>query len=250
MKYTDYQLKEILDKHKKWLHKERGGKRANLSGADLSDICSYGIEANLSGADLSGTYLVRVNLRGANLSGANLSGANLEQANLPDTNLSNANLSRAYLARAYLARANLSGADLSDADLSGADLSGANLSDANLSDASLYASDLAAVVMADARLLGADLSGANLDYASWPLWCGSIDVGIDKRIAAQLLYHALRAMQSCANDADVAAVLASKPCLRLANKFHRVRECGRINTTTKGENNGQQRQQKHRKPKC
>lgn len=45
--------------------------------------------------------------------------------------------------------------------------------------------------------------------------------------------YALRAMQSCANDADVAAVLSSKPCLRLANQFHRVKECGRINAPGK-----------------
>ena len=48
-------LKDILDKHQKWLNKEKGGERANLS-------C-----ANLSGANLSGA-----NLRGANLIGANI----------------------------------------------------------------------------------------------------------------------------------------------------------------------------------
>ena len=41
------ELKNILDKHLKWLRGENGGKRANLSGADLS-------RANLSRADLSG----------------------------------------------------------------------------------------------------------------------------------------------------------------------------------------------------
>ena len=48
-------LKVILDKHGKWLHKEEGGERANLSFA---------------------------NLRAANLSSANLSSANLSSANL------------------------------------------------------------------------------------------------------------------------------------------------------------------------
>ena len=51
-------LKDILDKHLKWLRGEDGGERANLSGA------------NLSGADLSWA-----NLSGADLSGANLYGA-------------------------------------------------------------------------------------------------------------------------------------------------------------------------------
>ena len=79
-----------------------------------------------------------------------------------------------------------------------------------------------------ADLTGADLTGANLDYSAWPLWCGSLKVKIDKRLAAQLMYHAMRAMQSCKDDASVAAVLASPECVALANQFHRVNECGRL----------------------
>ena len=100
------ELKAILGKHFKWLRGENGGKRADLSGADLS-------RANLSGADLS-----RANLFGANLSRADLSRADLSRADLSGANLS---------------RANLFGANLSRADLSGADLFGANLSRADLS---------------------------------------------------------------------------------------------------------------------
>ena len=59
-------LKEILDKHLKWLRNEEGGSRADLSGANLSG-------ANLSGANLSGA-----NIYWANLSGANLSRAEIE----------------------------------------------------------------------------------------------------------------------------------------------------------------------------
>ena len=87
---TNKEIKEILDKHLKWLRNEAGGSRADLSGA------------NLPGADLSGADLSGADLRGADLRGANLSGADLSGANLP-------------------------GADLSGADLSGANLSGANL---------------------------------------------------------------------------------------------------------------------------
>ena len=54
-------LKEILDKHLKWLRNEEDGERADLSGANL-----YG--ANLSRADLYG----------ANLYGANLFRAEIE----------------------------------------------------------------------------------------------------------------------------------------------------------------------------
>ena len=108
------ELKNILDKHLKWLRGEYGGKRANLSGANLS-------RADLSGADLS-----RANLSRANLSGADLPMANLFRADLSGADLSGANLSGANLFRADLSGANLSGADLSRANLSGADLSRAD----------------------------------------------------------------------------------------------------------------------------
>ena len=62
---TKKEIKEVLDKHAKWLRCEAVGSRADLSRADLS-------RADLSRADLSGA-----NLSGADLSGANLSGANL-----------------------------------------------------------------------------------------------------------------------------------------------------------------------------
>ena len=60
---TSDKIKEILEKHRKWLTDEEGGECANLSRAKLS-------RANLSEADLSW----------ANLSCANLSGANLSEA--------------------------------------------------------------------------------------------------------------------------------------------------------------------------
>ena len=161
-------IKEILEKHKKWLNGEDGGERANLCDADLSGANLRG--ANLRGADLrganlcdaylSGVDLSYANLRGANLSGAYLSGADLSDANLRGANLCDAYLSGANLRGADLSDANLSGADLSDANLSGADLSDANLSGADLSDANLSGADLR-----DANLSGADLSDANLSGA-------------------------------------------------------------------------------------
>ena len=108
------ELKNILDKHLKWLRGENGGKRADLS------------RANLSGANLFGA-----NLSWANLSWANLSGANLSWANLSRADLSWADLSWANLSRADLSWANLFGADLSWANLFGANLSGADLSGAD-----------------------------------------------------------------------------------------------------------------------
>ena len=121
----EQELKDIIDKHGKWLRSENGGSRADLSRADLSD-------ADLSNADLSRADLSDADLRGANLRGANLRGADLSGANLSGANLSSANLSDADLSRADLSNANLRGANLRGADLSGANLSGANLSSADL----------------------------------------------------------------------------------------------------------------------
>ena len=64
------ELKEILDKHLKWLENKEGGEHANLR------------DANLENADFSGT-----NLSGADFSGANLGDANLGDAYLIDANL-------------------------------------------------------------------------------------------------------------------------------------------------------------------
>ena len=125
---TKKELNEVLDKHKKWLINEDGGKRANLSGAYLSGADLS--RANLSRANLSGAYLYGADLSRANLSRANLSGANLSGANLYGANLSGADLSGAYLYGANLSGANLSGANLSRANLSRANLSGAYLSGA------------------------------------------------------------------------------------------------------------------------
>ena len=68
-------LQETLRLHKMWLDGKDGGKRADLSGANLRG-------ANLSGADLSCADLSRADLSGANLRSADLRGANLSSADL------------------------------------------------------------------------------------------------------------------------------------------------------------------------
>lgn len=84
-----------------------------------------------------------------------------------------------------------------------------------------------------ANLRGADLRGAylreavlrevNIDYSCWPLWCGSLDVKVDARIAAQLAYHFCRL--GCDDPGYIAARNA---ILDFANTFHRAEECGKL----------------------
>ena len=133
------------------------------------------------------------------------------------------NLIGADLIGADLRRANLSGADLSGADLSGANLIGADLIDANLSGANLSGADLIDANLSGANLRRANLSGANLDYSCYPLWCGSLHLKADKRLACQLAYH-LCSMQC--DDAEYIKMRNS--ILDFANQFHRVDECGTL----------------------
>jgi len=135
----------------------------------------------------------------ANLSGANLSRADLREADLREANLIGANLRGANLSRANLREANLRNADLREADLREASLIGANLIGANLREA--------------------DLRGANLDYSALPLWCGSFDVKVDKRIASQIAYH------FCRLDCDDPEFIVARNAIKdLANQFRRVKE--------------------------
>lgn len=81
-------------------------------------------------------------------------------------------------------------------------------------------------VRADLRgadLCDADLCDANLDYSVWTLWCGSLDVKVDSRIAAQLAYHFCRLQ---CDDPDF--IKARNFIIEFANKFHRVEECGKL----------------------
>ena len=139
-----------------------------------------------------------------------------EMDRLLDFNLRGADLHRANLCEADLCGANLRGADLHRANLCEADLCGANLRGADLHRANLCEADLHR-----ADLHRANLCGANIDYACWPLWCGSLGVKVDVRIARQLAYHL------CALDCDDPEYIkARNAILDFANRFHRADECG------------------------
>jgi hypothetical protein len=134
-------------------------------------------------------------------------------------------------------RANLCGADLRDADLCGANLRGANLCDAdlcganlrgaNLCDADLCGANLRGANLCDADLCGANLCDADLDYSCLPLWCGSLKANYDDRQLAQIAYHLVKAGRNSVNASAETKEELSK-LIDFANKFHRVKECGKI----------------------
>ncbi len=103
------------------------------------------------------------------------------------------------------------------ADLCGANLCGANLSGADLREADLCGADLR----------GADLREADIDYAVWPLWCKALNAQIDDRIARQLLYHTLAAIDNSIYVSNgLKKTLLTEINVCAANGFHRVNECG------------------------
>ena len=125
--------------------------------------------------------------------------------------------------------ANLRGANLRGADLRCADLRGADLRCADLRGANLRRADLRGTELQGAGLWRADLQGADLDYSTWPLWCGSLIAYIDDRIAIQLLYHLLCPVQASPYvSQEVKERLLTDDLIDLANRFHRVEECGEI----------------------
>lgn len=79
------EMKDVLEKHKKWLNSEDGGKRAKLRYVYLQGADLYG--ADLRGADLHGAYLRHADLRYADLTNTDLSGADLRDAKVYSTDL-------------------------------------------------------------------------------------------------------------------------------------------------------------------
>ena len=141
---------------------------------------------------------------------ADLHGADLHQAILEDSDLQVAILHHAILEDSDLQDAILRGADLRHSDLRHSDLRGADLR-------------------------CADMRGTDIDYASWPLWCGSLKAYVDDRIAIQLLYHTLSVVQySQYVSEEVKKALLTAENVRIANRFHRVGECGEIKEWEEG----------------
>ena len=102
--------------------------------------------------------------------------------------------------------------------------------------ADLRGADLQNVDLQNVDLRYADLQGADLDYSCWPLWCGSLGVHIDDRLAKQLLYHLLRNAAYSKNiSEEVKNALLEPDIVALANEFHRADECGKIEAIRKEE---------------
>ena len=119
------------------------------------------------------------------------------------------------------------------ADLSGADLSGADLRFADLRDADLRGANLSGAVLSCANL-----SCADIDYSCLPLWCGSLSAHFDDKHVVQIIYHAVKAGLNSKNTTEPVKNELEK-LINLANQFHRVDKCGRIEEVEQNENKGE-----------
>ena len=94
--------------------------------------------------------------------------------------------------------------------------------------ANLRGADLRYADLRDTDLRGANLCDADLDYSCWPIWCGSLGVHIDERIALQLLYHTLyNIAYSKYISAEIKRVLLTPEIVEIANRSHVVHEHGK-----------------------
>lgn len=120
-------LKELVAEHGQWLKGERGAKRLDLRGADLSNC-------NLTDADLRRANLARVNLERATLIRTNLREANLTGANCHCIRWWGADLGKAFCQRMFAAFVSFRKVNLTGAMLLGADLTMADMSEAIFGD--------------------------------------------------------------------------------------------------------------------
>jgi len=141
-------------------------------------------------------------------------------------------LSYADLRSANLSDANLSSSDLRSANLSSSDLISADLSYADLRSANLSSSDLISADLRSADLSYADLSSSDLDFSQINLSCKSLYAKFDNKQTIQILYHAVKQAynQNFENikDDELLAFLKDEKTINIVNKFHRVKECGKI----------------------
>ena len=166
--------------------------------------------------------------------------ADLSYSDLRYSNLSHSDMRHSDLRGSDMSHSDLRGSDMSHSDLNHSNMIHSNLRYSNLIHSDMRHSDLRYSNLSHSDMRHSDLRGSNLDYSGWPLWCGSLDVHIDDRIARQLLYHLMRpCLVSPDVSEDFKRALFTPELIAEANAFHRAEECGLIEMPYEEENHGQ-----------
>jgi len=141
-------------------------KTITSSGDSIKELVEKN-KANLAGADFSDVDLFGINLPWANLAGADFSDVDFSEADLFRTDFSGADFSDVDFSEADLFRTDFSGADFSDVDFSKADLSNVDFSEADLSNVDFSEADLFGASFFGANLHGVDFSEADLSRTNF-----------------------------------------------------------------------------------
>ena len=161
-------IKEKIELHKKWINKEPGGIKLDLSNMNLSyhvfRHCDLR-EANLSGADLSHTNLSHALLTNADLSHSDLRYADLNNVKAANANFIGANANHCYMDRASITHSNLSHANFNFACAPHADFNGSNFSWSNLTGSTLCTSSLNGTNFTQANIKNSNLNNVQIKDA-------------------------------------------------------------------------------------
>jgi uncharacterized protein YjbI with pentapeptide repeats len=112
---THKDINGALQTHKAWIDNPRGGKPADLRGAQLRNVNLEGADfrwadcraADFSGANLSKTDFRHADLRGANFTGAICIGASFVNARMDGVNMTGVDLRGAVMDYAQMTGMNL-----------------------------------------------------------------------------------------------------------------------------------------------
>lgn len=204
-------IKDILADHALWLKDRSKGNKANFFNVK---ICLE----NFAGMDLSYVSFYKSKLHHINFTNAILFETSFNESEITNTFFNNADLRNSSFKFSELNFCTFNGADCSGANFENVDFGRVMIRWAKLIGASFCNSRLGR-----ANLRSSNLIGSDIDFSSLPLSCRGLDWEIDERIAAQLAYH------FCSMRCENREVKeAQNALLNLANKFHRVEECGLI----------------------
>jgi uncharacterized protein YjbI with pentapeptide repeats len=216
---TQSEFDELVEKHRKYLSGEEGGKRLVLASEEL-------IGADFRGKDLSRAELVscafcHVEAGGVSFRGAHLAGVDFRGAGMRGAVFDNAWLARVVFEGATLDNASFSGASVNECSFRSAVCRSAAFTDTRLHGADFREARLCHSVWDTVDVWGVDMREADIDYALFKLSCGALGWRIDSNIARQLAYH------FCSMKCDDPEFVAAREALLpFANKARHVEECG------------------------
>lgn len=148
------------------------------------------------------------------------------------SNLRYCDLSHYDLRNKDMRYCDLHGSRLVDIDMRGTDLRGSNMRYCDIRGGILVGAD-----MRYCDLSGCNLDACNIDFSCLPLWPKALNAQFDNEQILMILYHAVRTGIQSKNVSDELKEELYKIAY-LANKSHRVEECGEIEIPEKmkGEN--------------